>query len=67
MNDASTPLDKNVPLGEFLDEELARAKEIENTETGEIIETENYETPLDLAHLGMNFLRYLRVMLWVER
>ena len=35
MNDAydyaSTLLDKTVPLGEFLDEQLARAKDIENT------------------------------------
>ena len=34
MNDAydnaSTLLDDNVPLGEFLDEEIARAKDIEN-------------------------------------
>ena len=52
MNFASTLLDKTVPLGEFLDEQLARAKEIENaetnetTETDEIIETENYDSPL---------------------
>src|SRR3990170_1157736 len=51
-DDASTLLDDNVPLGEFLDEQLARAKEIENAETDEIIktdevnETENYETPI---------------------
>ena len=29
-DDASTLLDDNVPLGEFLDEQLARAKDIEN-------------------------------------
>ena len=51
-NDASTLLDDNVPLGEFLDEEIARAKDIENVETGEIIETDeelengNLETPI---------------------
>ena len=38
-------------LGEFLDEKLARAKDIKNaetddiSETNEIIETENFETP----------------------
>ena len=36
FDDASTLLDKIVPLGEFLDEQLARAKEIENAETDEI-------------------------------
>ena len=35
-DDASTLLDNDdVPLGEFLDEQLARAKEIENAETDE--------------------------------
>ena len=44
-------LDKTIPLGEFLDEQLARAKDIENvetdeiTETDEVLETKNYETP----------------------
>jgi hypothetical protein len=45
-DDASTLLDDNVPLGEFLDEQIARAKDIENAETDEITETENYETPI---------------------
>jgi hypothetical protein len=51
-DDASTLLDDNVPLGEFLDEQLARAKDIENaktdeiTETDEVFGTENYETPI---------------------
>ena len=51
-DDASTLLDKVVPPGEFLDEQLARAKDIENaetddiSETDEIIETENFETPI---------------------
>ena len=38
-DDSSIFLDDNVPLGEFLDEKLARAKDIENVETNEIIET----------------------------
>src|SRR3989337_254696 len=51
-DDASTLLDDNVPLGEVLDEQIARAKDIENAETNEIIETdevletENLETPI---------------------
>ena len=51
-HDASTLLDANVPLGEFLDEQLARTKPFENAETDEIIETdevletENLETPI---------------------
>ena len=45
-DDASTLLDDNVPRGEFLDEQIARAKVIENVETDEIIETENLETPI---------------------
>ena len=50
-DDTTALLDNNVPLGEFLDEQLARAKDIENaetddiSETGEIIETEHFETP----------------------
>ena len=51
-DDASTFLDDNVPLGEFLDEQLARTKAFENAETDEIVETdeeletENLETPI---------------------
>ena len=52
IDDASTLLDDHVPLGEFLDEQLARAKENEITEpveiieTDEVLETKNYETPI---------------------
>ena len=52
-DDASTMLDNDdVPLGEFLDEQLARTKAFENVETDEIVETveeletENLETPI---------------------
>src|SRR3989337_1083446 len=45
-DDASTLLDDNVPLGEFLDEQLARAKENEIIETDEVFETDDYETPI---------------------
>ena len=40
-DDASTLLDNTVPLGEFLDEQIAKAKEIENVETNE-----NYDSPI---------------------
>ena len=49
MNDTH---DDNVPLGEFLDEQIARDKDIENaetddiSETDEIIETGHFETPI---------------------
>ena len=52
IDDASTMLDDNVPLGEFLDEQIARAKENEIIETDEIVETDeafetdDYETPI---------------------
>ncbi|KAE8819693.1 hypothetical protein D1007_02353 [Hordeum vulgare] len=51
-DDASTFIDDTVPLGEFLDEQLARAKEIEHAEIGDTIETDevfatqNIEIPL---------------------
>ena len=38
-DDASTLLDDNVPLGEFLDEQLARTKAFENVETDEELGT----------------------------
>ena len=49
-DDASTMLDNDVPLGEFLDEQLARARENEITETDVIesddeLETGTPETP----------------------
>ena len=46
-DETASMLDTTVPLGEFLDEQLARAKEIENAEIDEIAETgENYDTPI---------------------
>ena len=40
-DDASTMLDNGVPLGEFLSEQIAKAKEIENAET-----LENCDSPI---------------------
>ena len=40
IDDASTMLDNTVPLGEFLDEQIAKAKEMENVKT-----LENCDSP----------------------
>ena len=42
MHDA---YDDTVPLGEFLDEQLARVRENEIIETDDIFETEDYDSP----------------------
>src|SRR5215216_2121512 len=44
-DDATTLLDNIVPLHEFLDEQLSRVRENEITETDQIIETEDYDSP----------------------
>ena len=50
--DATTLLDKTVPLGELLDEYLARVRTIDYAEDGDISETDeiiengNFETPI---------------------
>ena len=57
-DDTTSLLDNNVPLGEFLDEQLARVRENEITE----IDDEDYDSPLD-----MNCLLYLRVMFLIKK
>ena len=54
--------DTTVPLSEFLDEQLARASKNEITETGDIIENDDYDSPID-----MNCLLFLRVMLQMKK
>ena len=49
--------DTTVPLGEFLDEQLARARENEIIETDNIDESDDEDSPLD-----MNCLLFLRVI-----
>ena len=61
-DETTSMLDTTVPLGEFLDEQLARVRENEITEIDDIIETEDYDPPL-----GMNCLLYLRVILWMKK
>ena len=44
-DDASTLLDDDVPLGEFLDEQIAGVRQHDTVETDDELETENLETP----------------------
>jgi hypothetical protein len=44
-DDTTILLDNTMPLGEFLDEQLARARENENTETDDDIEIDDYDSP----------------------
>ena len=44
-DETTSLLDNTMPLGEFLDEQLARVRENEITETDDIIETEDYDSP----------------------
>ena len=59
MNDASTLPDETVPLDEFLDEQLAKAKEFDNAKI--------YDTLIIPALLELKCLGYSRVMLWTEK
>ena len=43
-NETTSMLDTTVPLGEFLDEQLARAREIENIEFDNINESDDEES-----------------------
>ena len=44
-DDANTLLDDDVPLGEFLDEQIARVRQHDIVESDDELETENLETP----------------------
>ena len=61
-DDTTSLLDNIVPLGEFLDEQLARVRENEITEADDINESDDEDSPLD-----MNCLLYLRVILWMKK
>ena len=61
-DETTSMLDNTVPLGEFLDEQLARARE------NEIIEIDNIdEVMMKILPLDMNCLLCLRVMLWMKK
>ena len=65
-DDASTLLDDDVPLGEFLDEQIARVRQHDIVETDDELETENLETPTRTSpprYDHMNCQRYRNVML----
>ena len=61
-DDTTSLLDNTVPLGEFLDEQLARVSKNEITETDELLKLKVMILPLD-----MNCLLYLRVILWMRK
>ena len=44
-DETTSMLDTTVPLGEFLDEQLARAREIENTESDDTDESDDEDSP----------------------
>ena len=61
-DETTSMLDTTVPLGEFLDEQLARARENEIIETDNIDESDDEDSPLD-----MNYMLCLRAMLWMKK
>ena len=60
-DETTSMLDTTVPLGEFLDEQLARARENEIIEIDNIDESDDEDSPLN-----MNCLLFLRVMFWMK-
>ena len=61
-DETTSMLDNTVPLGEFLDEQLARVRE------NEIIETDNMmKVMMKILPLDMNCLLCPRVMLWMKK
>ena len=62
-DETTSMLDTTVPLGEFLDEQLARARENEIIETDNIDESDDEDSPL----INMNCMLLLRVMLWMKK
>ena len=62
-DDASTLLDDDVPLGEFVDEQIARVRQHDIVESDDELETQNLETLLELVLLDMNCQRHQNVML----
>src|SRR6266516_4362199 len=62
-DDASTLLDNDVPLGDFLDKQIARVIQHDVVESDDELETETLATPARTSFLDMNCLRYRKVML----
>ena len=61
-DETTSMLDTTVPLGEFLDEQLARARENEIIEHDNIDESDDEDSLLD-----MNCMLCPRVMLWMKK
>ena len=61
-DETTSMLDTTMPLGEFLDEQLARARENEIIETDNIDESDDEDSSLD-----MNCMLYLRFMFWMKK
>ena len=61
-DETTSMLHTTVPLGEFLDEQLARARETEIIETDNIDDSDDEGSPL-----SMNCLLFLRVTLWMKK
>ena len=61
-DETTSMLDTTVPLGEFLDEQLARVRENEIIETDNIDESDDEDSPPD-----MNCMLFLMVMLWMKK
>jgi len=61
-DETTSMLDTIVPLGGFLDEQLARARENEIIETDNIDESDIEDSPPD-----MNCMLFLMVMLWMKK
>ena len=62
-DETTSMLDTTVPLGEFLEEQLARARENEIIETDNIDDSDDGDSPL----INMNYLLCLRAMLWMNK
>ena len=62
-DDASTLLHDDVPLGEFLDEQIAKVRQHDIVEFDDELETEILKHLLELVLLDMNCQRYQKVIL----
>ena len=62
-DETTSMLDNTVPLGEYLDEQLARARENEILETDILLMI----VMMKVLPLNMNCLLFLRVMLWMKK
>ena len=61
-DEITSMLDSTLPLGEFIDEQLARVRENEIIEDDIIEDSDDEGSPL-----SMNCMLFLRVMLWMKK